>query len=77
MHHIDNQVRTILPIELEKIGFRNTAACLRSLPPLTALTAIRYRQDLSVVEVRLEDRTGCEGCLDLVRDCLTELHELR
>lgn len=75
--HLDFQIRVILPIELAKLGMADSALSIRALPPLSNLHRRLYRETLSRLEDALEKTHPDHGCLDVVRDCLTELHVIR
>ena len=79
---LDHQVRTVLPAVFDKADMIDLAHNTRSLPPFEICVKYDYRETLCHCEKYLEEyaaRFGVDvsGMLDLVRDCLTELHLIR
>lgn len=77
---LDHQVRTVLPEILFRIGLNRFASKLGSLPPFGVNHRRIYRKELSETELFLENGTYGDSNhqpIDLVRDCLTELHVIR
>jgi len=80
-HEFDNQVRSVLPAILTKLGLHALSATASTLPPFEVKHRLAYRNGLTQIEAALEDLAARgrnhEKTLGLVRDCLTELHLLR